>query len=234
MRTLLTISLTMLIALWCWFAFAVAPVPARGAAPQPVMVLDGEQERVTAEALHNEGVALNRAGRPGDALLYFERAVSFRPLNETYRASAQWQRARLERRAWLRFLVPASALTLLLGFVASVRGAFRRHRERRALRGLRGDGWTRIGRGDDEAELNVRFNEEVEPLLARHPLTVVWSSARHGKHMKSRPPVETMGRKAVIRLEGERLERLQRYPGEWKGFLYLDGHEVGEAVARVG
>ena len=71
-------------------------------------------------------------------------------------------------------------------------------------------------------------------LLDRHPLTVVWSSARHGKHMKSRPPLELDGRKAVIRLDGERLERLQRYPGEWKGFFYLDGREVGEAVARVG
>ena len=70
--------------------------------------------------------------------------------------------------------------------------------------------------------------------MARHPLTIVWSSARHGKHMKSQPPVEADGRKAVVRLDGKRLERLRSFPGEWKGFLYLDGRPVGEATARVG
>jgi hypothetical protein len=51
--------------------------------------------------------------------------------------------------------------------------------------------------------------------------------------MKSRPPVEAEGKALKVRLEGERLERLRRYPGEWKGFLYFGRTPVGEAAARV-
>ncbi|MGH7163173.1 MAG: hypothetical protein ACREID_06800, partial [Planctomycetota bacterium] len=80
----------------------------------------------------------------------------------------------------------------------------------------------------------LRFNEPVDRLLARHPLTVVWSSAAHGKHMKSRPPVEGKGAEWNVVLEGDRLERLRRCPGAWRGFLYLGRSPVGEAAARVG
>ncbi|MHC4937528.1 MAG: tetratricopeptide repeat protein [Planctomycetota bacterium] len=227
------ILLTALIALWAWFAIAVAPRASH--APRPV-VIEKQVDGVTAETLHNMGVSLNHMGRPGDALAYFERAESFKPLDPVFAKSAALQRSRLEKRAWIRFLVPATVITLLVVLVGSIRSGLRSHRDRRRLRRLRlrGDRWFRIRSGDDHAELPLRFNHEVAGLLDRHPLTVVWSSARHGKHMKSRPPVDLDGRKAVIRLDGERLERLRRYPGEWKGFFYLDGREVGEAIARVG
>jgi hypothetical protein len=52
--------------------------------------------------------------------------------------------------------------------------------------------------------------------------------------MKSRPPAEAKGRKLRVELEGKRLERLRRFPGEWKGFLYLGKTQVGKAGARVG
>jgi hypothetical protein len=96
-----------------------------------------------------------------------------------------------------------------------------------------GDPWFLIPNEGDKAELEVRFSEPLDGLVRRHPLTIVWSSARHGKHMKSRPPVEAAGKALKVRLEGERLERLRRYPGEWKGFLYLGRTPVGETAARV-
>ena len=227
------VLLTAMLALWGWFATQVAPRNSR--APRPIAV-EKQLDGTSAVGLHNIGVALNRQGEPGDALAYFERAQSFRPLEPVYAKSVASQRAHLAKRGWIRFLVPATAVTLLILFVSAVRSIGKRHRDRRRLRKLRlrGESWFRIRSGAKSAELPLRFNADVEDLLDRHPLTVVWSSARHGKHMKSRPPVESSGRKAVIRLEGERLERLRRYPGEWRGFLYLDGREVGEAVARVG
>ena len=227
------ILLTALIALWAWFALRVAPRASH--APSPIVV-EKQVDGVTAVGLHNTGVALNQQGRPADALAYFERAVSFRPLEPALAKSVALQRARLEKRAWIRVLVPASVLTILVLLIGGIRGGLRRHRDRLRLRRLRlrGERWFRIRSGDESAELPLRFNHDVAGLLDRHPLTVVWSSARHGKHMKSRPPVDLDGTKAVIRLDGERLQRLQRYPGEWKGFFYLDGREVGEAVARVG
>jgi hypothetical protein len=99
---------------------------------------------------------------------------------------------------------------------------------------LRGDPWLRIRKRDTEADLSLRFSEPVSGLLKRHPLTIVWSSSSHGKHMKSRPPVRARGRKIEVELKGERLERLQRYPGSWQGFLYLGRSLVGKAAARVG
>jgi hypothetical protein len=36
-----------------------------------------------------------------------------------------------------------------------------------------------------------------------------------------------------VQLDGERLERLRCYPGEWRGFLYFGRQQVGEAAARV-
>ena len=227
------VLLTAVLALWAWFATQVASRDSR--APRPIAV-EEQVDGTTAEGLHNIGVALNRQGIPGDALAYFERAHSFRPLDPVYARSLARQEARLAKRAWIRFLVPVTLLTLLIVAVSFVRRAVGRHRDRRRLRRLRlrGRNSFRIRASDEHAELPLRFNHEVEGLLDRHPLTVVWSSARHGKHMKSRPPVESQGRNAVIRLDGERLNRLRRYPGEWKGFFYLDGRAVGEAVARVG
>lgn len=227
------ILLTALVVLWGWFVVCVAPRDSR--APRPVPVPENV-EGASAQGLHNIGVALNRQGLPADALLYFERAASFRPLEPVYARSVALQKARLAKRAWIRFLVPATVVGLLIVLVSTVRRGVRCHRDRCRLRRLRlrGDNHFRIRPGDESAELPLRFNHEVAGLLDRHPLTVVWSSSRHGKHMKSRPPVVLDGRRARIRLDGERLERLRRYPGEWKGFFYLDGREVGEAVARVG
>jgi len=225
--------LTALIALWVWFAVDVAPRESR--APRPVPVA-GKAQGTTAETLHNRGVDLNRRGRPGDALAYFERARDFRPLEPVYASSVARQRARLAKRAWLRVLVPATVAALLLVLLSAARSGARRRRERNDLRrlSLRGGNRYRIRPQDAVAELPLRFNREVGDLLERFPLTVVWSSARHGKHMKSRPPVEADGRSAVLKLDEERLGRLRQYPGEWKGFFYLDGREVGQAVARVG
>jgi len=224
---------TTLAALWVWFAIDVAPRDAR--APRPVAVA-AKADETSAETLHNIGVSLDRSGRPADALAYFERAASFRPLEPAFAEAAAHQRARLAKRAWIRFLVPATLLVLAVLLVGGVRSLARGHRDRRLLRRLRlrGRNRIRVRATDESAEIPLQFNHEPGALLDRHPLTVVWSSASHGKHMKSRPPVEVDGRSAVLRLDRERLGRLQRYPGEWKGFFYLDGREVGEAVARVG
>ena len=70
--------------------------------------------------------------------------------------------------------------------------------------------------------------------MRRHPLTIVWSCAGQGKHMKSRPPVRVEGRALKVRLDKDRIERLRRHPGDWKGFLYLGKTPVGETAARVG
>ena len=51
--------------------------------------------------------------------------------------------------------------------------------------------------------------------------------------MKSRPPVRADGRAVTVKLDQDRLERLRRYPGDWKGFLYLGRTAVGETAARV-
>ena len=70
--------------------------------------------------------------------------------------------------------------------------------------------------------------------MRRHPLTIVWSSAGHGKHMKSQPPVKVDGDSATVELDEDRLDRLRRYPGDWNGFLYLGRTQVGRAAAKVG
>jgi hypothetical protein len=228
------ILLTALVALWAWFAIEVAPRDSR--VPRRPIAVAAEVDETTAESLYNIGVALNRQGRPADALAYFERARSFRPLEPSFARAVERQEARLAKRAWIRFLVPATLVVLVVLVVGAVRGLFRRHRDRRLLRRLRlrGRNRFRVGPRDESAEFSLKFNHDLGRLLDQHPLTVVWSSSRHGKHMKSRPPVEAEGRRAVLRLDAERLDRLREYPGDWKGFFYLDGREVGEAVARVG
>ncbi len=114
--------------------------------------------------------------------------------------------------------------------------AQRRIRDRVRLAGLKvsGDAWVSIPREAEEASIDLRFTAPVRSLLRRHPLQIVWSSAAQGKHMKSRPPVEAHGRKCRVQLNSDRVERLRRYPGMWKGFLYLGKTHVGEAAARVG
>ena len=237
MRAVAIVLITAVAALWVWFAIAVGPRDA--SLPRRIITEESrnaDSVGVTAVSLHNTGVALNERGEPGDALLYFERAHSFRPMDASLAVSHERQQAYLAKRAWVRVLVPATPLALVVLLVAAVRGMIVSRRDRRVLRRLRlrGGRWFRIRPGADKAELKFRFNQDIGRVLARHPLTIVWSSARHGKHMKSRPRVEAEGRNAVVRLEGERLERLQRCPGEWKGFLYLDGRPVGNATARVG
>jgi len=128
-------------------------------------------------------------------------------------------------------MVVGGGIVLLLVLAWGARGA--RDHARLARVRLRGDPWFVIARESDRAELPLRFSEPLGCLIRRHPLTIVWSSARHGKHMKSRPPVDARGNALTVKLEGERLERLRRYPGEWRGFLYLGKTQVGEAAARV-
>ena len=233
MRALSIILFTAVATLWIWFVVAVAPLDSRR--PRPVQVIETESG-VTAASLHNRGVSLHRQGQHGDALLYFERAHSFRPLEATFEQSYARQQSYIAKRAWARVLIPLTLLAIVLMIVMGVRRTVLRRRDRRRLRGLRlrGDNWFRIRAKDKSVDMKLRFNHEVEGVIGRHPLTIVWSSARHGKHMKSQPPVETSGRHALVKLDGERLQRLRRFPGEWKGFLYLDGQSVGEATARVG
>ena len=233
MRAFNLIVISALIGLWSYFALAVAEADTSAPVALAVPVrADGP----TAESLNNEGVRLSRVGRPADALAYFEQAHAFRPLNEEIAANLARQQARVGSRGWLLALgvSTAAAIVLLLGtgVVALVRGAFDRVRLAR-LR-LRGDVWVRVRPGDKKVEMPLRFSERVESILRRHPLTIVWSSSGQGKHMKSRPPVAAKGKKCTVKLDADRLERLRRYPGLWKGFLYIGRTLVGEAAARVG
>ena len=235
MRAIALFLLTVLLTLWAWFVVEVAPQDSRRSRPVPVdtgLATDAP----TAETLHNAGVEAEHGGRTGDATLYFQRAHQFRPLSSVYSVAYERSVARAQKRAWVRFLVPATALTILFLAFATLRSVVRRISDRRRVRKLqiRGDNWIRIRSDEETASFPLQFNRQLGRILKRHPLTVVWSSARHGKHMKSTPPVETQGRQATLRLDATRLERLRRYPGDWKGFFYLDGHEVGNATARVG
>jgi hypothetical protein len=99
---------------------------------------------------------------------------------------------------------------------------------------LRGDPWVRIAPEDKKVELPLRFSEPLNGLIRRHPLTIVWSSARQGKHMRSQPPVAVHGKKCTVKLNEDRIDRLRRHPGDWRGFLYLGKTQVGETAARVG
>jgi hypothetical protein len=230
MRTLTLILLAAVAGLWGYYAVEVAP---RDDAPPAALRTDGEE--MSAATLNNEGVRLARAGREGDALEYLHRARDFRPHDPVLTRNASRMEARIAKAGWARVLWPlTSALLLDLLFVGlwhGVRGA--RDRSRLARMRVRGDPWFLIPREGDRAELPLRFSEPLDGLVRRHPLTIVWSSACHGKHMKSRPPVEAKGAALTVKLEGERLERLRRYPGEWKGFLYFGRTPVGEAAARV-
>jgi len=230
LRILTFVLVPAVLGLWGYYLAEVEPLDG---AP-PVAVASAGEE-ISAETLNNEGVRLSRAGRPGDALAYFRRAHDFRPLDPAIAANLARETARLKKEGWARALALGTAAAILdllfVGLWHAWRGA--RDRARLSKLHLAGDSWFVIPRDGDRAELPLRFSEPLDGLVTRHPLTIVWSSARHGKHMKSRPPVTAQGRGLVVRLDGERLERLRRYPGDWKGFLYFGRTQVGEAAARV-
>jgi len=226
MRALTMILLAATLGLWGYYAALV--MPANSALPVAVRP---DNEELSAASLNNEGVRLARTGRQADALAYLQRAHDFRPRDLVIARNVERQEARLRKAAWARVLLVASAAAVLLVLWHGVRGVRDRGRLKRMR--LRGERWFLIPRDTEHADLSMRFSEPLDGLVRRHPLTIVWSSARHGKHMKSRPPVEARGRELTVKLERERLERLRRYPGEWRGFLYFGRTQVGEAAARV-
>lgn len=230
LRTLTLILVPAVLGLWGYFLAAVEPLDS--AAPVAVAA-DGDE--LSAATLNNEGVRLARTGQEGDALEYLKRARDFRPLDPVIARNAEWQEARVKKAGWARILGLGTVVAVLELVFAGIWHCIRRVRDRSRLEKLHlaGDPWFLIPREGDRAELALRFSEPLDGLVSRHPLTIVWSSAAHGKHMKSRPPVEAEGKALKVRLEGERLERLRRYPGDWKGFLYFGRTPVGEAAARV-
>lgn len=220
------ILFTALAVLWGYFLVAVADRPA--APPQPVAEAG---EEPSAASLNNRGVEADRQGRRGDALAYFARARDFEPGNEIIERNWQRQTNRVERDGWLR------ALATLTGISAgsALFFAWRRARDRRRLRRLRlrGEPALWLEPAARRAEMALQFTEPVGPILRRHPLTIVWSSAGHGKHMKSRPPARAEGPEVKVTLEGERLDRLRACPGLWRAFLYLGRTPVGEGSLHV-
>jgi hypothetical protein len=226
MRALTLVLVAAVAGLWGYYLAEVEPLDSA-----PPVAVDADGEELSAASLNNEGVRLARAGRQGDALGYLERARDFRPLDPVIAGNAARQEALVRKAGWRRALALGTSAAALALLAQAVRGAFDRARLSRVR--VKGDPWFVIPREGDKAELALRFSEPLGCLVRRHPLTIVWSSARHGKHMKSRPPVEAEGKALTVKLEGERLERLRRYPGEWRGFLYLGKTQVGEAAARV-
>jgi hypothetical protein len=230
MRALTLILLPAVLGLWGYYLARVAP---RDSRPPVAVRADGVE--LSAATLNNEGVRLARQGRHGDALEYLRRARDFRPLDPVIAANAARQEARVAKVGWARILGLGTVVAVLDLVFVGLWHLVRAVRDRAKLSHVRvaGDPWFLIPREGDKAELALRFSEPLDGLVRRHPLTIVWSSARHGKHMKSKPPVEAVGCSLKVKLEGERLERLRRYPGEWKGFLYFGRTPVGEAAARV-
>ncbi|MHC4136202.1 MAG: hypothetical protein ACYTDU_07280 [Planctomycetota bacterium] len=230
MRALNLILISALAGLWVYFAVEVAP---QDTTPPVAVKADGE--KLSAATLNNEGVRLDRQGSRGDALAYLERAHQFRPRDTVIARNVEHQRARVAKRGWARVLAGGTLFVILFVGATTILRFVRwvRDRARLARIRLRGDPWLRIEKREKSAEMPLRFTEPVGPLLRRHPLTIVWSSAKHGKHMKSRPPVRADGRAVTVKLDQDRLERLRRYPGDWKGFLYVGRTAVGETAARV-
>jgi hypothetical protein len=232
MRALALTLVSALIGLWIYYGSFVAQ---RDAAAPVLVEQRGGEDEVSAASLNNTGVRLFRQGRPADALAYVERAGQFRPEDPVIRANVERLDARVARRGWRRVLIPGSAaavLLLLLSSIWHVQRSVRDHSRLGRVR-LRGEPWFRIPSGSDETELALRFSEPVDRLLERHPLQIVWSCASFGKHMKSRPPVDAEGKRCTVRLNRKRLDQLRRFPGDWKGFLYLGKTPVGETTARV-
>jgi len=231
LRSIGWIILTALAALWIYFGTTVEAADRS----HPVHVAE-RGEGLSASTINNEGVRLYRNRRYGDAVAHFERAHDFAPSKRVYIDNLERARNRRRYDAWENLLGPATGLSILLFVASTFAGVIGRRRRRRALKRLRlrGDPWIDVSPEDKQAELSLKFTEPVSNVVRDHPLTIVWSSSAHGKHMKSKPPVVVDGKKARVKLDGPRLERLRRYPGHWKGFLYLGKTQVGEAVARVG
>jgi len=230
MRALNLILISTLAGLWVYFAVDVAPEDT-----SPPVAVKADGEKLSAATLNNEGVRLDREGRRADALAYLERAHQFRPHDTVIARNFEHQQARVARRGWVRVLAVGTLFVIVFVGVTTVLRFVRwvGDRARLARIRLQGDPWLRIEKRETSAEIPLRFSEPVGPLLRRHPLTIVWSSAKHGKHMKSRPPVHADGRALTVELDQDRLGRLRRYPGDWKGFLYLGRTAVGETAARV-
>ena len=232
MRALTLIAITALAGLWGYYGWVVAEAEASA----PVLLPVAEDAELSAATLNNRGVALDREGRKADALAYFERARSFRPGDPVLARNHALQTARVRREGWHRALLLSSlaVAVFVAGRVVHRIGVVSADGMRMARLRLRGDVWVRVRPGDEQAELSLRFSEPVKGLTRRHPLTIVWSSAAHGKHMKSRPPAKADGERLVVHLDRDRIDRLRRFPGEWKGFLYLGKTQVGETAALVG
>ncbi len=226
MRAITLVIVSTLGGLWAYYGIEV----------EPQVHVRGTLRRVENDSLNNEGLRLARRGRKADALAHFERARDLAPDDSVIEANLSTQRAVVRRDAWERALGLLTALAVVvLGGVWVWRGV-RAVRDRCRLRRLRlrGEPYMVVRPGDDRAEFELRFSDELDRgLLRRHPLTIVWSCARHGKHMRSHPPARVSGRACTVELNEERVERLRRYPGEWRGFLYLGKTQVGEAAARV-
>jgi len=228
MRALSLISCSALLGLWAYYGCVVSQ---RDRA-LPVPVAQSTTEEIDAASLNATAVRLARQGRESDALAYLERAHEFRPQDPVIANNLARQRNRVARVGWLRVLIPGTLLAAVLALFLLMRRARDAARLRR-LR-MRGEPWLAIQPGDAKACLELSFSAPVGGLLRRHPLQVVWSSAAYNKHMKSRPPVRARGRRCRIELDRTRLDRLRRYPGLWKAFIYVDKTAVGKAAARVG
>ena len=232
MRALTVILLAALLGLWAYYAVEIAGGPTE--LPVAVLERDGDED-ISATRLNNEGVELNRTGRRADALAYFEKAHGFRPNDPVIGENLRRQESGMLKEAWQQALILGSVVTGFLLGGGAIYGAARGAAEGRRLKHLRlcGDPFVTIRPDQETVKVPLRFSEPIGKLAKRHPLTIVWSCARHGKHMKSRPPAKADGRRLEIELSAERLDRLRRYPGLWKGFLYLGKTPVGEAAARV-
>jgi len=217
MRLFLLSSLALL---WGHYLLFVAPPPAA-----PLASVGGEG---LAARLNDDAA---RSRHAGDALALLEKAAELAPGHPAIAANLEAARARALDAAWRRILLPASALlgTLLLA------GAVRRRRDRRRLRAIRvlGEPHLAIGAAEERALFRLPLNRSPGRLVRRHPLTIVWSSAAHGRHMKSRPPARLRDGAIEVTLDRDRLARLRACPGAWRAFLYLGETRVGEATARV-
>jgi len=234
MRTIAFILITALTALWLYFG-VVSEHRANG----PLVGIEGpamDGAAPTSSGLNNEGVRLAAEGRAEDALVYLERARDFNPEHPVIRANIDKQETRIWKDAFQNVLIAGTVMVGVLFGGGAVFGAFRALAEKRRLNRLHlcAEPALTIRPGETHAKLTLPFNRALcRGLLRRNPLTIVWSCSGQGKHMKSRPPVKVSGKRIEVELDHERVERLRRYPGNWRGFLYLGNTPVGEAVARV-
>jgi hypothetical protein len=184
-----------------------------------------------AATLARSGAEASREGRDGDARALLRKATELEPESALLRANLERAEARALKEGWRRALLLATAGGGALFLAGAIRGA----RDRRRLAALRvlGEPRLEIGPATERAELAIPLNAAPGCLVRRHPLTIVWSSAQHGRHMKSRPPARARGAEIAVTLDANRLGRLRAHPGFWRAFLYLGKTQVGEATARV-